>query len=74
MCVKVTERGLKRRELMSSALAWSGMAAAARVVGPSQVWGAVSHKPLDPVNPDSHHPAMSRACGCRECRRHQHQF
>jgi sugar phosphate isomerase/epimerase len=30
----------------------SGMVAAASVVGPSRVWGAVSHKPLDPVNPD----------------------
>ena len=52
MSVNVTERGLPRREFMSSVLAWSGMAAAATFVGPSQVWGAVSHKPLDPVNPD----------------------
>ena len=52
MSVKVTERGLKRREFMSSALAFSGMMAAASVVGPSKVWGAVSHQPLDPVNPD----------------------
>jgi inosose dehydratase len=52
MSVKVTEGGLKRREFLSSALAWSGMAAAASVVGPSQVWGAASHQPLDPVNPD----------------------
>jgi inosose dehydratase len=52
MSVKVTERGLNRREFMSSALTLSGMMAAASVVGPSRVWGAVSHKPLDPVNPD----------------------
>ena len=52
MSVKVTESGLKRREFMSSALVLSGMTAAASVVGPSKVWGAVSHKPLDPVNPD----------------------
>jgi inosose dehydratase len=52
MSVKLTERGLGRREFMSSALALSGMTAAAGIVGPSKVWGAVSHKPLDPVNPD----------------------
>ncbi len=52
MSIKVAERGLKRREFMSSALALSGMTTAASVVGPSKVWGAVSHKPLDPVNPD----------------------
>src|SRR2546427_12253440 len=52
MSIKVAERGLKRREFMSSALALSGMTAAANVLGLSKVWGAVSHKPLDPVNPD----------------------
>src|SRR5437899_8141928 len=52
MSIRVAERGLKRREFMSSALALSGMTAAASVVGPSKVWGAVSHQPLDPVNPD----------------------
>ena len=52
MSESVTERGLKRREFMSYALALGGMAAAASVVGPSSVWGAVSHRPLDPVNPD----------------------
>src|SRR6266852_8158070 len=49
MSVKV---GLKRREFMSSALALSSMAAASSAVGPSKLWSAVSHKPLDPVNPD----------------------
>ena len=52
MSVRVTERGIKRREFLSSALAWSGMTAAGSVVGPPKVWGAVSHQPLDPVNPD----------------------
>jgi hypothetical protein len=37
---------------MSSALAFSGITAAASFVGTSKAWGAVSHKPLDPVNPD----------------------
>ena len=52
MSGKVSERGLTRREFMSSALALSGMMVATSVVGPSKVWAAVSHKPLDPVNPD----------------------
>ena len=52
MSVEVTERGLKRREFMSSALALSGMTAAASFAGPSEARGAVSHQPLDPVNPD----------------------
>ena len=47
-----TERGFNRRDFMSSALALGGAAVAASVVGPSNAWGAVSHKPLDPVNPD----------------------
>jgi len=52
MSVKVAERGLKRREFMSSALALSSMTVASSVVGPSTLWSAVSRKPLDPVNPD----------------------
>lgn len=52
MSAKVTECGLKRREFISSALALSSMTAVASVVGPSRLWSAVSHKPLDPVNPD----------------------
>jgi sugar phosphate isomerase/epimerase len=52
MSVKVTERGLQRREFLSSALALSGMTAAASVLAPCSAWGAVSHQPLDPVNPD----------------------
>src|ERR1700693_569555 len=52
MSVKVTECGLKRREFISSALALFGVTAAASIVWPSKVWGAVSHRPLDPVNPD----------------------
>jgi len=52
MSTKVTERGLKRREFLSSAIAWSSLTAAAGVVGPTKVWGAASHRSLDPVNPD----------------------
>ncbi|MGD1093609.1 MAG: sugar phosphate isomerase/epimerase [Bryobacteraceae bacterium] len=52
MSVKPNERGLKRREFMSSALAFAGMTAVANVVGPFKMSGAVTHQPLDPVNPD----------------------
>lgn len=52
MSVEVTEHRLSRREFMSSALVASGITAAASVGAPSKVWGAISHKPLDPVNPD----------------------
>ena len=52
MSARVTERGLKRRDFISSALAVSGMAAAARLLEPSRMWGAVSRQPLDPINPD----------------------
>ena len=52
MSVEVTERGPKRREFMSSALALSGMTAAASFAGPSEARGAVSHRGLDPVNPN----------------------
>jgi len=52
MSIEVNARGIGRREFMSSALALSGVAAAASLVDPSRAWGAVTHKPLDPVNPD----------------------
>ena len=52
MSTKVTERGLRRREFLSSAIAWSGLTAAAGVVGPTKAWGAASRRSLDPVNPD----------------------
>lgn len=52
MSTRVTERGLKRREFLSSAIAWSGLTAAAGVVGPTKVWSAASRRSLDPVNPD----------------------
>jgi inosose dehydratase len=52
MSIKVTDQGIGRREFMSSALALSGVAAAASLAAPSRAWGAVTHKPLDPVNPD----------------------
>src|SRR5262245_52126036 len=51
MSAKPTGR-FHRREFISSALAMSGMTAAAGVWRPNRVWGAVSHRPLDPVNPD----------------------
>jgi inosose dehydratase len=52
MTRSATERGVNRRDFMSYVLAAGGAAAAASVVGPSTVWGAVNHKPLDPVNPN----------------------
>lgn len=52
MSSRVAGRGPSRREFMSSALNVAAMMAAAGVVGPSQVWGAIKHKPLDPINPD----------------------
>ena len=52
MSKRVTARGLHRRNFMSYAVALGGMTAAASVVGPSDAWGAVSQRPLDPVNPD----------------------
>ena len=52
MSVNFTECGLKRREFLTSAIALSGLTAAAGLVGPTKMWGAISHKPLDPVNPD----------------------
>jgi inosose dehydratase len=42
---------LNRRDFMSQALALGGMAAAS-LAAPVNLWGAVSHKPLDPINPD----------------------
>ena len=41
-----------RREFMSSAVSLAAMTAAVSVFGPSKVWGAINHKPLDPINPD----------------------
>ena len=57
MSAELTDRGFKRRQFMSSALALSGMTAAASLAGVSPVeaaraQGAVSHQPLDPINPD----------------------
>jgi inosose dehydratase len=43
---------MRRREFISHALALGGMAAMASVARPSSLWAAVSHHPLDPVNPD----------------------
>jgi inosose dehydratase len=52
MSLKDTKQGLKRREFVTSALAFSGATAAASLLGPSKVSGAVSQRSLDPVNPD----------------------
>ena len=52
MLRSVAQHGVSRREFMSSALSLGGLAAAVSLMGPSNVWGAVAHKPLDPVNPD----------------------
>ena len=41
-----------RREFMSSAVSLAAMTAAVSVFGPSKVFGATNHKPLDPINPD----------------------
>jgi len=45
-------RGIGRREFVSSALALSGITAAASFVAPTKAQGAITHQPLDPVNPD----------------------
>ena len=42
-----------RREFMSSAVSLAALTAAASVFGPSKVWAATNHKPLDPINPES---------------------
>jgi len=52
MHLGITKQSLKRRDFLSSALALPCLAATASVVGPSTLCGAISHKPLDPVNPD----------------------
>ncbi len=43
---------LNRREFIGATLGAGAAMAAASVVGPSTVSGAVAHHPLDPVNPD----------------------
>ena len=45
-------RGVNRRDFMSRALALGALAGVASVVERSEAWAAVSHRPLDPVNPD----------------------
>ena len=52
MANNLMECGVRRREFISQTVALGGLAAAATVVGTSNVWGAVSHRPLDPMNPD----------------------
>ncbi len=48
----LTQGRVSRRDFMSYAIAVGGAAAAAGIVFPSTAWSAVTHKPLDPVNPD----------------------
>jgi inosose dehydratase len=50
--MKVQERGLGRREILSSALAFSGFTVALSVMEPFKAWGSAPRKSLDPVNPD----------------------
>jgi inosose dehydratase len=47
-----TDRGVGRRDFLSSALAFSGITAAASFAVPTRAKGAITHQPLDPVNPD----------------------
>src|SRR5438445_10318644 len=49
MSVETTKPGVNRRHFISSALA---AAAAGVLAAPSKARGAVTHQPLDPVNPD----------------------
>src|SRR5262245_8666805 len=43
---------LNRREFVGATVGAGAAVAAASVVRPATVWGAVAHRPLDPVNPD----------------------
>src|SRR5499426_1824502 len=52
MALSVADRGCSRREFVSRAFAVGGLAAAAGVLEPLSLWGATSHRSLDPVNPD----------------------
>ena len=52
MSSRRTDRGLDRRDVLSTALALSGSTAGARLVGPSGVWAAASQRPLNPFDPD----------------------
>jgi sugar phosphate isomerase/epimerase len=51
MSTRTVQRGISRREFISSAVALFGLTAAG-FVEPPRVSGAVTHQPLDPVNPD----------------------
>ena len=52
MSRSAAEGGLNRRDFVSRAVTLGGLMAAASVARPSDVWAAVSHRPLDPINPD----------------------
>lgn len=51
MSIDTTNHHLKRREFLSSFLAFSGMAGATVALGPAKAWAAAP-KPLDPVDPN----------------------
>jgi inosose dehydratase len=52
MALSVADRGCSRREFVARSFAVGGMAAAASLVESVSLWGAISHRSLDPVNPD----------------------
>src|SRR5438876_484413 len=52
MSERMNGRGLNRREFMSCALALGAVTAAPRASSSSTAWDTVSHRSLDPVNPD----------------------
>ena len=52
MSGSAADGGHNRRDFVSRTLALGGLMAAASIARPSEVWGAVSHRPLDPINPD----------------------
>jgi len=52
MTPSAADVGCSRREFLSRALTAGTMACAARLLHPLDVWAAVSHRSLDPVNPD----------------------
>ncbi len=52
MSASAFEQGLKRRDFLYSAAGIAGLATAGSLLNPPVASGAISHKSLDPVNPD----------------------
>jgi inosose dehydratase len=52
MSAPVYAQAFKRREFLSSAMGLAGLAAAGSLLNPTVANGAISHKSLDPINPD----------------------